>query len=311
MTAALPPSPGRRQRSPRCLPVLAAAALAMAAVASGCGGGGDGAAAKDAPVVTVATGLWPLAQAAKSIGQEKVRVVDEVPRGEDPRTYTLTTEEDASVRRAGVVLEMGGRFQPSLSRAARGARRAVTVGPGDGPDLWLDPYAMEAVSRVIERTLVAADPRAKTTFANGLDDFEAVLEALDEDYESILGDCPHDTLVAVDDAFGRLSRYSVHVVPVDGHQAAPAVPDAAAVTREVATVRHAGAGTVYDETWYPENALIPLQAKTGVKIGSLDTLEGVPPGGFPKGVTSYYGAMEMDLGVLSSALDCPNPEDEQ
>jgi zinc transport system substrate-binding protein len=280
-------------------------------LAAGCGAAG-GTVTKGAPVLTVATGLWPLAQAAQSIGQGNVRVLDVVPAGRDPRTYALSPTEVEMVRRAGLVVEMGGSFQPSLARAAAGRRaRTLTIAPdgaGGNPYVWLDPHAMEKASRQVEAAMAAADPRARRTFATGLYDFEATLQALDADYQSTLSSCTADKVVAVDDAFGVLHpRYPVDVVPLDGTTPAPVAPDATTLRREVATVRAAGVGAVYNETWHPLSALIPLQSRTGVKIGTLDTLEGVPPGGFPQAQASYYDMMESDLGALSSALRCPNP----
>jgi len=298
-----------RGRRPRA---LAALAVSLLLVAGGCGAA-DATATKGAPVVRVVTGLWPLAQAAEQIGQGNVRVVDVVPDGQDPRTYALPASAVATVHRAQLVLEADAAFQPSVARAARGGAARVLAVTGlvrsRSPYVWLDPYAMEAVARGIARALERIDPAARHTFSAGLQAFVAQLGALDEDYQSILGDCPRHAIVAVDGAFRALQpRYPVRVVPVAGAGVAPLQPSASTVAHEAGAIGRAGVRTVYNEPWEPTSALIPLQARTGVHIGQLDTLAGVPPGGFPRGVKSYYNAMESVLSTLSGALSCPNPD---
>jgi ABC-type Zn uptake system ZnuABC Zn-binding protein ZnuA len=264
-------------------------------------------------VLDVVTGLWPLSQAVSQIGQDNVRVLDVVPDGTDPSTFQPDAAQAAAIRRAGLVVEMGAGLQPGFAAAAAHARRALGLTSALGltdPYVWLNPFEMERAARLIERAMVAADPEAAPTFANGLDNLEAELASLDEDFESILGVCPSKTLVTVGDAFTILSpRYPVDVVPVDGGRSAPSFPDRAAVVAEVATVRRTGVRTVYTEPWFPTGALIEMQGETNVAIKTLDPLLGVPPGGWPPGTATYVDRMEADLGVISGALQCPNPAD--
>ncbi|MHB1929388.1 MAG: metal ABC transporter substrate-binding protein, partial [Acidimicrobiales bacterium] len=251
---------------------------------------------------------WPLAQAAAAVGQGNVRVVDVVPAGQDPATFRLTPAAREQVRRAGLVIETGPSLQPSCTAAAAGAAHVVDVAPTGPAYPWLSPYRMEAVSRTIERALVAVDPAARSTFANGNLEEQALLSSLDEDYTSTLGDCPSQTMVTSDGAFTALGgRYQVRVVPVDGSTPAPLRPDAATIAREAATVRSAGVHKVYRDIWQPIDGLLPVEAEAGVTLATIDPLTGVPPGGWPRGARSYFDRMESNLETIAGALGCPNP----
>lgn len=282
----------------------------VALLLSACGSP-DALRTKGAPVLTVVTGLWPLGQAASEIGLDNVHVVDVVPPGDDPETYTLDAAQRGEVRRAGLVLDVAG-LDPSVAAAAIPAH-TVTFSGAD-PYLWLNPYDMEAVGRRIRSALLRADPEAAPTFDANFPPYLAEVESLDEDYQHYLSACPLSTIVTVTNAFDILHpRYQVDVVALEPTPTSTVLPSRATVDQEVAVVRRVHARTVYNETWVPESALIPLQSETGVRIApdTLDTLLNIPPGGFPKGVSSYFSAMESNLQIIADALECPNPEEEQ
>ena len=294
----------------RSRPALAVGAAAVAVVLlAGCGG--SSARTTDAPVISVATGLWPLAEAAEVIGQANVHVVDVVPAGVDPSGYHLTSAQAAQVKSADVVVDVAGSFQTSFDAAAAGARHQVTVEPvGSNPYVWLNPHTMEAVASQIATTLEAADPKARSTMQNGLENFQAQLDALDDDYQSTLSACPDVKLVTVNDAFGILHpRYQVTDTPI-----APAgstgLPTKATTAYEVKVIRSTGAKEIYNESWIPQSDFFTATALTGVKVQTLDTLAGAPQGGWKldSDGKKYVSLMETNLGTISSALRCPNPD---
>jgi zinc transport system substrate-binding protein len=308
--------PQRAERSPRAgstgrtcarLTGWVAAALALAVLAAACGGPAKASTTRGAPVVTVVTGLWPLEQAAIEVGQGNVRVVDVVPRGEDPRTYRLDASEAHQVRTAGLVIEMPGNFQPSLSAAAAGARHVLELAPppGGAGDPWLSPQDMQTVARDIQAALAGIDPAARETFANGEDDEAALLSSLDGDFISTLDACSERTVVTSGDAFSVLDkRYQLHVVPLDGARSQPLRPSQALVAREVALIRRSGVRVIYRDVWEHPDGLLQVQAEAGVRLGTLDPLTGEPASGWPKHLTTYFQLMEYDLQVITNGLGC-------
>jgi len=277
-------------------------------VAAACGASGGR--TSGAPTLDVATDLWPLATAAAAIGQGNVKVTDVVPAGQDPATYRLDRAETGTVAHAGLSVRMGGWNEPGYAAAAARARHEVTL-PADGPSpyVWLSPHAMEAAGRRIAAALEAAEPAAAKTFRNGLASFEAELSSLDSDYQSTLSSCPDQTIVTVNDAFAVLHPY----YPVVDRAIAPAgvsgLPSAATIDREVAAIKKTGAKKIYIETWIPESYIIGATTRTGVQVGTLDTLAGPVSSPWPVSVNGkkYFSLMEENLGTISSALHCPNP----
>src|SRR5579871_2974470 len=83
------------------------AALALLPVLAGCSGSLPKTVGS-APVLSVVTGLYPLAVAAEMVGGDKVAVDDLVPAGTDPLAFQPTAQESLTIRSAGLVLEAGG-----------------------------------------------------------------------------------------------------------------------------------------------------------------------------------------------------------
>ncbi len=297
-------SPTRRRLVRAGVVVVVVAAMLLA---TGCGGSTRSA---GAPVVTVETGLWPFAEAARAIGLGNVAVVDPVPPGVDARTWTPTTEEAAQIRRAGVVLEAGGGVQPGFERAAVANRARVelvgAVAPG-AADVWLDPHRMQGVAQRIASALERADPRAASTFRTGLADWQSSVGALDASYQSTLSVCPVHRLLTVDAAFGVLApRYGVTVEPLLDTVRPVGLPDAATVTREVAVIRASGSHHLYTDTFVPVSFVFRALAATGATVaGTLDSLEDAPARGAAV-VQTYANLMARNLTVLTKGLSCPS-----
>jgi ABC-type Zn uptake system ZnuABC Zn-binding protein ZnuA len=304
-----PPTVRAGHRGGRSGPLIAAALAGVALVAGACGGGSSH--TENAPVLTVATGLWPLAEAADVIGQANVTVVDVVPNGVDPAGYHLGADQVAELHSARVVIEMAGGLQPSFDAAARGSKHVVEIRPSESdPYVWLNPHSMEAVGRQVAAALEAADPKAAPTYRNGLDNFEAQLDSLDADYQSTLSDCPDQTLVTVDDAFSVLHPYYQVVDTAVAPAGTTGLPSKATVSHEVSVIKTTGVKEIYDESWIPESYIIPATVATNVKVGTLDTLAGAPQRGWPLTTDGqkYVSLMESNLATISSALHCPNPD---
>jgi zinc transport system substrate-binding protein len=284
------------------LKLMAGLAL-VAIVAAGCSQSAP--ADASAPVLSVATGLYPLAQAVEQIGQNKVSVTDVVPAGSDPTTYRLSPAQAAQVRRAGLVVEIGGGFQPSLEQAAIGAPDVLSLRtkPGTaGAYVWLDPNTMQKAVTTVASAMEAADPAAAGLFRQGAEAFDASVQSTGIDYESTLSVCPRATIFTADTAFAPLAGdYGLRDVAIGSS----AAPSPTAVRDAANSMQAAGATTVFSEPWQPAGTVDAVAAAAHVKVRLLDTLEGPPPGGWPP-EADYIKLMESNLGALSSALGCPD-----
>ena len=277
----------------------AAAVLTLTTAVSGCGRS----TAANAPVLTIVTGLYPLAQAATQIGQSKVRVIDVVPVGVDPRTYRLAPSQVALVRTAGLVLVEGGGFQPSLEQAARGTtgptwsvQQALTAPEGYA---WLDPAAMERIVTSIGAAMKNANPAAGGLYRDGTEAYTAAIHSTGIDFESTLSTCRRLTIFTADQAFEAASK----TFGLEDRAVGTGEP---ATDATVSQIRATGATTVFSESYQSPaeaRAVMAVAAATGAKIRNLDTLTGAPPGGWPHQAT-YLNLMEANLGALVRALGC-------
>jgi zinc transport system substrate-binding protein len=283
----------------------AAGLLLTAGALAGCGGA-NAALPAGAPTLTVVTAAFPLAQAVSEIAQGKVDVVDLAPAGGNPADLTLTAEQVAQVRSAGVVVEVGGSYQPALTQAAAGRPNVVDLLPalgGTDPDVWLDPVLMQRVTPLIGAAMIKAEPVAATVFKDGEQDFDAELQSVAIDYEGTLTDCPDKTIVTPDDAFTRTAAEYGFTDLVVGASNTPTTAEVASAT---SAIRAASPHTVFTEPWAANGTVEAAAAAAHVPVRSIDALAGPPPQGWPGGST-YFDLIEQDLSSLGDALQCASP----
>lgn len=279
----------------------AAALVAVAAAAVGCGSAGT--VAPSAPVLYVATGLYPISAVVAEIGGRAVHVVDVVPVGQDPLTWPLSAGAVGTVHGADLVVAAGGGLQPSFTAAATGARRILDLHADPTtaePYVWLDPTAMKSVVAALTTAMAAADPPAAGAFRANARAVTDEIASTGIDYESTLGVCPRRAIVTADTAFAAVAhRYGIT------DRTLAATPDPAALSAGVAAVRSSGATEVYRETWVDDTTAQAVASLAHVKLGHLDPLTGAPPGGWPAHAT-YLQLLESNLGALSNGLGCPD-----
>jgi zinc transport system substrate-binding protein len=276
---------------------VAASALA---VSGGCGGSVTHSARAEPPLEVVTT-AFPLAQVVGLIGGGRAHVTDLVPPGSDPFTFRPTPAEDTEIQRAGLFVMAGQSVQPGVSADTATARPRLDVGTVTSEAYyWLDPQAMRQAIPAIETAMERAGPANAGSFRAGARALEVELDSTGIDYQSTLSTCPRRTLFAADGAFSAVARrYDLDFTALG---AVPA-PDAATITAESASVRSAGATTVFAETWVSASTVDAVAAGAGAKVRTLDTLLGPPPGGWPR-QANYLNLLEANLGRLNDALGC-------
>jgi zinc transport system substrate-binding protein len=286
--------PTRRVRW-RAGAVLAAVAAVLVA--------GCGVTHVNAPVLTVVTSVYPLAQAVEDVGAGQVKVVDLARADVDPQTMVLTPAQVRQVHDASLVVDVGDGFEPSVEAAAKGAPHVLQLLPalgGTNPYVWLDPHLMERVGMMLQSVLTQREPAARAVFADGEEVLASELQSLDIDYQNSLSDCPHKTFVTADAAFSRMaSRYDV----ADHAAGTGSNPDAATVRAVAATISASGSVTAFTEPYVAKTTVTAAANVAGVKVRSLNTLVTPPASGSPAEVT-YSNMMEEDLTSISGALQC-------
>lgn len=258
-----------------------------------------------APVLSVATGLWPLAAAARQIGGDKVAVVDVVPPATDPFSFRPDPQQARILTGSGLVLEVGGGFQPGLEAAAQGAPAVTRVAGAIGatnPYVWLDPATMGRAVTLIERAMATADPGAAPLFQRNASDLRSEIQSLGIDYSSTLSACPGTSLVTPDNAFAAMAAAYGLTDRVIGPGPSPAE-----VNAEKADIQAGRPTGVITEPWVDNSGVQQIAASAGVRTHAIDTLATTPTTGIG-GPDPYYASMEGTLGQLTKALGCNTSE---
>ncbi|MEN0111915.1 MAG: zinc ABC transporter substrate-binding protein [Planctomycetota bacterium] len=214
------------------------ALVALGIAATGCGGGSKqaGTGGGDGKLTVVAT-TGMVADLARRVGGDSVRVSQLMGPGVDPHLYKATRDDVAAVLSADLVLYSGlmleGKMADTLERA--GADRpviAVTetlpsdrlLSPDDAsghpdPHVWMDATLWAECVDAARTALTQLRPDAADGFQANADAYVAEITALGDYAERVIATIPESqrVLVTSHDAFGYFGRaYGLQVEGVQG-----------------------------------------------------------------------------------------------
>jgi zinc transport system substrate-binding protein len=281
--------------------------VGVLAVALAACGDESGSAAERRP--TVVTSLYPLSEIARRVGGDAVEVTDLTPAGSEPHDLELTTDDVDRIQDAGLVLFVGGEFQPSVEDAlelrdgpAIDLLDAVGV-EDDDPHFWLDPTLLARAVSAVEAALVELAPAQRAAFARGAEAYRRELDDLDGEVAGALASCRRRDLVTAHAAFGHLAeRYDLRQRAIAG-LSPEAEPDPARLDELADLVDEAGVTTVFTEPLVSAEVAETLARETGVRTAVLNPIEGLTEEELDAG-GSYASVMRENLAALQEALGC-------
>jgi zinc transport system substrate-binding protein len=324
---------------PRSFAFATALFLVFALVAGACGADGDGGAGEPGDTISVIASFYPLAEIARRVGGDAVRVDDLTPAGVEPHDLELTPDQVDDLEDADLVLFLGGGFQPAVEKVAdrRGAGAvdvldAVELDEGAGgvddhgdegedaqaaedehadeehadandPHFWLDPVRMRAAVGLVEEALAEVAPDHADAFAANARTYQAALSALDEEFATALATCERRTIVTSHAAFHYLAdRYDLEQRPISGLS-----PEAEPEPRRLAElsdlIEEEGVTVVFYETLVDADVARTLAREAKVETAVLNPLEGLTDADVDDG-KDYAAVMRENLQALRSALGC-------
>ena len=283
-------------------------AAVAALLLGGCGGP---AGASDGGTSTVAA-FYPLGWVAEQVGGERVDVALLTSPGVEPHDLELTPEQVVQVADAGVVVTERG-FQPAVDDAvaqevdgtvvdaADEVDLVATAGGETDPHFWHDPVRMAQLARAVGAAYADIDPEGARTYEAATADVVARLRQLDADYRAALRGCTTTTVVTSHDAFGYLAeRYGLTVLPIAGLDAgAEPTPERLAELSDL--VRAEGVTTVFTEPLVSPDAGETLASEAGLRVDTLDPIEGVTD---ETADDDYLSLMRANLAALVEANGC-------
>lgn len=296
-------------------------ALVLAGVVAACGGDDGGRSGSDgAGAVTVVASFYPLAEAVRQVGGERVDVENLTAAGAEPHDLELSPGQVEDLEDADLVVVMGRDFQPAVEEVASrrdgptvvvldalAARGVEGLDEGDAEEdahVWLDPTLVQEIVRTVADSLSELDPENATEYETAAQRYVRELALLDEELAAGLADCERREIVTAHDAFGWLARrydleqYAISGIEPDQEPSADRIAELADLARE------RGVTTVFTETLVsPDVAETLAREAGGLRTAVLNPIEGLTDEQVDAG-DDYVSVMRDNLQVLREALGC-------
>ncbi len=272
--------------------------------------------------------LHPLmADLARQVGGERVRVFDLVGDGGNPHHFEPRPADMDQMRESVLVLAAGKGLEPYLGRLrdtlpgvpllevgrtipslSIGKDEVYDCCPHHGTDS-LDPHWWHGISnmsraaKVVAQALADLDPAGKTIYQANAAAYGKRLDALKREAKSALAKVPRDQrkLVTAHNAFAYFAHeFGFQVIAVAGlNQEQNTAPKELAVTIE--SVRKSGVKAVFPEQNASGKALESISRDTGAKIGSPLIADGNGTG--PD--AGFEGMIRHNVAAITQALATP------
>ncbi|GLY88271.1 metal ABC transporter substrate-binding protein [Actinoallomurus iriomotensis] len=259
-------------------------AAATACDGSGSASTGDGTGARRLKVVATTT---QVADFARDIGGDKVKVTQLLKPNVDPHDYEPSPADIQAIAEADVVVENGVRLERWLDQTIKSAgfhgtlvdtSKGVPIRKGDGteeeaagdPHIWHDPKNAELMSRNIAAAFEATDPSGKAAYAANLASYTTKLDRLDSWIAQQIGTLPagRRELVTNHDAFGYyIDRYHLTFVG----SIIPSFDTSAELSGKrldalVAKIKATGVKAIFSESSLPPKTAEAIGKQAGVKV---------------------------------------------
>jgi zinc transport system substrate-binding protein len=277
----------------------------------------DGNASSDRPLVVAS--FYPFAFVAEQVGGDTIDVENLTQPGAEPHDLEVDPQQVADLTKASLVIFERG-FQPAVDDgvdqagvsddAALDVTDVVTLtaategsdGESDfDPHVWLDPVAMEQITKAVADRLIEIDPQHQKAYERNRDQLLGNLRQLDAAYEQGLADCERRMIVTSHDAFGYLARrYGLEQVPIAGidPHAEPSPSEQADISD---LVEQDGITTIFTETLVSDDVAESIADETGVEVATLDPIEGLSD---DTADDTYLTLMRSNLEALREANGC-------
>lgn len=267
----------------------------------------------------VVTSVTIIADLARQVGGDRVRVYSLLGPGQDPHTYEPVPRDALAVARARLVLVNGHHLDFWAERLAAGSpgrRPVVRLAEGVrteplpwpssqgrvDPHLWMDPTLAAQYVLQLRAAFSALDPAGAEEYRRRAEAAVARLEELDAWIAAQVATVPpgRRKLVTTHDAyryFGR--RYGIVVLDTVWGITTEEEPSAHALARLFGNLRAHGVPAFVETTINPK-LMREIAAQAGVRIGGQLYADALGPPG--SGADTYVGMMEHNVRTIVAAL---------
>jgi zinc transport system substrate-binding protein len=260
----------------------------------------------------VAASIAPLADFARQVGGEHVRVIALVPPGASPHTYELTPSQVQQVARARLLVLNGIGLEYWVDKLAGSANnpdlivvdtsKGIEILRGDGdepggnPHIWLDPSnAMIQVGHIRD-ALVRADPIHADAYRTNADRYVDQLLSLDQSIAKCVATWSSREFIAFHPAWIYFARRYGLVQAAAIEESPGREPSPAEVARIVETARRIDARAIFAEPQLSPKAAETIAEESGAEVLFLDPL------GSSLDDPSYVNLLRHNVAQMTKAL---------
>lgn len=251
---------------------------------------------------TVAATIFPLADIAKQIGGENVRVVLVIPPGVSEHANPLTPQKLQELQNTQIIFQISSGLDDHLVEKIAGTFSGVKPIAVDrdivlqefDPHYWLAvPNAMK-IAQTIAEELTQLDPENGPAYAGRLADYQNRLVELEAQLQAMATSTKHKEFIAMHNAWSYFaSQYGLRLVatyePTEGKE--PSLQD---LQRLQGIVRQYELTTFYAEPQKSSGAVSEfMRREFGLKALTLD------PVGGQAGKASYIDLMRANMAAVA------------
>lgn len=267
---------------------------------------------------SVVATIYPLAEFARQVGGDQVRVTTIVPSGVEPHDFEPTPKDLTAMYQAGLVLYNGGSIDAWVDNVAPSLQDATVLQMSARlPDLlhsseegeqvdghfWLSPLRAKQEVELIRDALIEADPMQAQTYRSNAESYLVQLDQLHEEYTTGLAQCAISAAVTSHAAFGYLANdYGFQQIAIAGFSP-DAEPSAGALAEVAKKAREFQVRYIFSETLASPKLAQTLAREIGVKTMVFNPIEGLTSEEETQGA-DYLSLMRLNLHNLRMARSC-------
>jgi len=268
------------------------------------------------PVVLTSTTF--LADIARNVAGDRLKVESLLPVGADPHSYQPTPQDVAKIEQSKLLIINGAEYEhflESLLENAGGERQIIEASAGLSPrtdaesehgvdpHLWLDPNNVIAYVENIREGLTHFDPDGAAIYKSNADAYTAELKELDVWINEQLAQIPFERhlLVTNHEALGYFAeRYGFKVVgTVIESVSSDASPSARQMAALVDQIKSSGAPAIFLDASDNPALAQQIAAETGVAVVTDLHLESLTDGA---PTATYIDMMKHNVTQIVNAL---------
>lgn len=267
--------------------------------------------------IKITASFYPLAEFAKQVGGENVKVVNITPSGYEPHDYEPTPQNIVDINQSKIFIYNGSNLDPWAQKIAPELNKkgVVTIRMTDyfnlltyknnkpSPHIWLDPVLIKKEVEIISDALQKIDPRNSSTYKKNTKLYIEKLEKLNQEFKDGLSSCKLREAIASHDAFGYLSkRYNIDIIPISGisPKEEPSLRKLSEITK---LAKNKKIKYIFFETLANPKLSKMIAQEVGAKTLVLNPIEGLTEKEIKSG-ENYISEMRKNLNNLKLALAC-------